>query len=108
MPRLVKGGKWVYGLVVIGPEREVTIPPEARREYGLRAGGEVLFLRGSQRSGGFSVSTPGQMTVPLEKRMLGRGRMSEGGQVVVPPEVGVHAANEFAACYPKHVETCWI
>ena len=89
MPRLIKGGKWIYGWVVIGPEGEVTIPPEARREYGFRAEDEVLFLRGSQRSGGFSVSRPGQMTIPLGEHLLGRDRIGEGGQVVVPPEVGV-------------------
>jgi hypothetical protein len=89
MPSLVKGGKWVYGWVVIGPQAEMTIPPEARREYGFRAGGEVLFLPGSRRSGGFGVSTSTQMSVPLGERALGRGRIGEGRQVVVPPEADV-------------------
>ena len=36
MPRLVKGGKWAYGWVVIGSEGEVTIPPQAWREFGFQ------------------------------------------------------------------------
>ncbi len=97
MPRLIKGGKWVYGWVVIGPEREVTIPPEARREYGFRAGGEVLFLRGSRRSGGFNVGTTGQMTIPLEECALSRGRIGEDGQVMLPPEAGVRPGDRLLA-----------
>lgn len=44
MPRLLKGGKWVFGWTVVGPQRELTIPPEAQREYGFRVGSRVLFL----------------------------------------------------------------
>jgi len=58
MPGLVKGGKWVYGWVVIGPEGEITIPPEAWREFGFQAGGEAVFTPGSRRSGRFGSSTP--------------------------------------------------
>jgi hypothetical protein len=36
MPRLVKGAKWVYGWVVIGPHGEVAIPPQAWCEFGFR------------------------------------------------------------------------
>jgi hypothetical protein len=55
MPQLVKGGKWVFGWVIVGSGGEITIPPEAYREYGFRAGDEVVFLQGSRRSGGFGV-----------------------------------------------------
>jgi hypothetical protein len=58
MPRLVKGAKWTYGWVVVGPAGEMTIPPEAWREFGFQAGDEAVFLPGSRRSGGFSISTP--------------------------------------------------
>ena len=63
MPRLVKGGKWTYGWVVIGPEGEITIPPEAWREFGFQAGDEAVFIPGSRRSGGFAISTPELMAV---------------------------------------------
>jgi hypothetical protein len=94
MPRLVKGGKWVYGWMTVGPEGEGTIPQEAQREYNFRTGDEVVFLRGSRRSGGFGLSTPKLMTAsfgPLGTagRVLGRGLIGESGQIRVPPEVGI-------------------
>ena len=58
MPRLVKGGKWTFGWVVVGSEGKITIPPNAWREFGFRAKSEAIFVPGSRRSGGFSVSTP--------------------------------------------------
>ena len=94
MPRLVKGGKWAYGWAVVSPDREVTVPPEAWQEFGFHAEAEALFLPGSQRSGGFAVSTPDLMAEASERlgggklRLLGRGRFSAGGRLVLPPEVG--------------------
>lgn len=95
MPRLVKGGKWTYGWVVVRPEGKVTIPPEAWLEFGFEAGGEAIFVPGSQRSGGFSVSTPGLMSQVSGRlgdgamRELGRGQFDESGQVVLPSTVDV-------------------
>jgi hypothetical protein len=89
VPRLAKGGKWVYNWVIIGPQGEMTIPAEARREYSFREADEVLFLRGSRISGGFGVSSPEHLTVPLRGHVLGRGRIDESGRVVVPLETGV-------------------
>jgi len=97
MPRLVKGGKWVYGWVVVGPQAETTIPPEAWCEYGFRVGDEVLFLRGSRRSGGFGVSIPEQMTISIPARALGCGQVSEGGRIVVPPETRVRPGDRLLA-----------
>lgn len=102
MPRLVKGGKWVYGWVVVGLEGEITIPPEAWREFGFQARGEAIFIPGSRRSGGFGVSTPGLMAEVREKmagaglRELGRGRF-ENGRVTAPPEVGVKPGGRLLA-----------
>lgn len=95
MPRLVKGGKWTYGWVVVGPGGEITIPPKAWREFGFRVRDEAIFTSGSRRSGGFGISTPKLMAAVSERlkgatlRVLGRGRFSEDGRVTVPPEVGV-------------------
>jgi hypothetical protein len=98
MPRLVKGGKWVFGWVVVGPKGELPIPPEAWREYDFEAGDEAFFLRGSRRSGGFGLSTPGLMTSSSARfRVLGRGRIGEDGQVIVPPEVGVEPGHRLLA-----------
>jgi hypothetical protein len=92
VPRLVKGAKWAFGLVVVGPGRELTIPEEAWREYRFQAGGEALLTPGSRRSGGFAISTPALMAQASERmgggtlRVLARGCFGEG-QLVLPPEV---------------------
>jgi hypothetical protein len=94
MPRLVKGGKWTYGWVVIGLEGKINIPPEAWREFGFQAGDEAVLIPRSRRSSGFAISTPELMAEVSERlegvtiRVLARGRFAEGGRVTVPPEVG--------------------
>jgi len=94
MPRLVKGGKWTYGWVVVGPTRDLPIPPEAWRAYGLQAGAEAIFVPGSRASGGFGVTTPALLAgVRLgagdaKLRELGRGRF-DPGQVTLPASVGL-------------------
>jgi hypothetical protein len=94
MPQLVKGAKWVFGWVAVGPGGEITIPPDAWREYGFQAGDEAIFTPGSRRSGGFGISAPGLMAEVREKmagaglRELGRGQF-EDGRVTPPPEIGV-------------------
>ena len=88
MPQLAKRGKWVFGWVVVGPQSEIIIPPEAYHEYGFRTGDEVIFLRGSRRSGGFSVGRVEKIPALFEKRILARGRMARQGRVNLPPETG--------------------
>jgi hypothetical protein len=94
MPRLVKGGKWVYGWVVVGRRSEITIPPQAWHEFSFRAGGEAIFVPGSRRSGGFSISTPGLMSEVSGRlggttlRVLARVRF-DAGSIVLPQQVGV-------------------
>jgi hypothetical protein len=71
MPQLVKGGKWVFGWVIVGPRGELTIPPEAWDEYQFQVGDEVTFIPGSRRSGGFSLSHPRLLAVRGSGRALG-------------------------------------
>jgi hypothetical protein len=97
MPRLAKGGKWVYGWVLVRPQGKVTIPLEAQLAYGFRVGDEVLFLQGSRRSGGFSVGTPTQISTSLRKRVLGHSRIGQGGQVMVPTEADVRPGDRLLA-----------
>jgi hypothetical protein len=100
MPQLVKGGKWVFGWVVVGPDREIRIPPEAYAEYGYQAGEEVVFLAGSRTSGGFSIGRPERLAhskIPLEKRAFARGRIGDGGRVVLPPETGAEPGQRLLA-----------
>ena len=103
MPQLVRGGKWAYGWVIVGPSREVAVPPDAWREFGFRAGEDALFVTGSRRSGGFAVSTPALMAQVSERlggatlAVLGRGRFEADGWVRVPPEVDVRPGDRLLA-----------
>jgi hypothetical protein len=103
MPRLVKGGKWTYGWVVVRQGGEVTIPPGAWREFGFEAGGEAIFVPGSRRSGGFGISTPRLMSQVSGRlgggamRELGRGHFGECGQVVLPSTVDVKPGDRLLA-----------
>ena len=94
MPQLVKGGKWVFGWAVVGPDGSVRLPPEAWREYGFETGGTAIFVRGSRRSGGFGVSRPALWDTSLgrfgaDTRGLGRGQFGEDERLALPPQVGV-------------------
>ena len=102
MPRLVKGAKWTYGWAIVSTEHTITIPPEAWREYGFRAGNEALFAPGSRRSGGFALSTPALMAQGAQRhgramlRILCRGEFGEG-QVVLPAEIGAKPGDRLLA-----------
>ena len=89
MPPLDKRGEWVFGGVVVGPQREITIPPEARQEYGFRAGQRISFLKGSRRSGGFSITRSSRLVSPLDRRVIEQGRVEPAGRVTLPPELDV-------------------
>lgn len=100
MPQLVKGGKWVFGWVIVGLQGELTIPPEAWDEYGLQPGEEAVFLPGSRSSGGFGLSTPrllARAAGPLHTRTLAGGHIGEDGQLVVPPAVGMRPGSRLLA-----------
>ena len=58
MPRLVKGGKYVYGWSEVGSGGRVRVPDEALTEYNLKPPCKVILLYGSRRSGGFALTTP--------------------------------------------------
>jgi hypothetical protein len=100
MPQLVKGGKWVFGWVVVGPQRELVIPPAAWDEYGFQVGDEVTFIAGSRRSGGFGLSHARLLagaSAPLQVRALAQGRVGESGRVRVPATVGVQPGDRLLA-----------
>jgi len=97
MPQLEKGGKWVFGWVVVRPGIKITVPPEAYREYGFQVGEEILFTRGSQRSSGFGIGRADKVLALLKKRVLARGRMGRKGQVALPPEVSVRVGDRLLA-----------
>ena len=57
MPRLVKGGKYVFGWSRVGEDGRIIVPPEAIEEYGLEDVERVILLSGSKKSGGFGLTT---------------------------------------------------
>ena len=81
MPRLVKGGKWTYGWVIVGAERRITVPPQAWHKYGFQAGEVAVFVAGSRTSGGFAISTL-QLTVERDAKRGWRGFARTGAQPV--------------------------
>jgi hypothetical protein len=97
MPQLAKGGKWVFGWVVVGKRRTIALPPQVYREYGFQEGDEVIFLRGSKRSGGFSVGHVEKIPPLFEKRILARGHVGRQGRVTLPPETGVRPGDRLLA-----------
>ena len=98
MPQLVKGGKWAFGWVIVGPRRELAIPPEAWDEYGFQLGDEVTFIAGSRRSGGFGLSHPRLLeAVAIPLHALAQGRVDEVGRVTAPAAVGVQPGDRLLA-----------
>ena len=57
MPQLVKGGKYVFGWVIIQNNRSINIPNEAYSEYGFMPNENGILMKGSKRSGGFAISS---------------------------------------------------
>jgi len=100
MPRLVRGGKWVFGWVTVGSQGELTIPPAAWHEYGFQVGDVVTFLPGSRRSGGFGLTHSrllDGMPAPLRMRALARGRLDALRRAVVPAAAGARAGDRLLA-----------
>jgi hypothetical protein len=90
MPQLVKGGKWVFGWVVVGPGHEVCIPPEAYAEYGFRPGDVVFFMKSSRSSGGFGLGKQEILAAsPILSRRLAEGIVTSEGLVHLPPEMAI-------------------
>lgn len=90
MPQLAKGGKWVFGWVVLGKNYELCIPPAAYNEYGFQPGEAVVFIRGSRRSGGFGLGSQEQLALsPIRSRILAEGTMGEQMQVILPKTLGI-------------------
>jgi bifunctional DNA-binding transcriptional regulator/antitoxin component of YhaV-PrlF toxin-antitoxin module len=58
MPRLVKGGKYVYGWSEVDSNGRIVVPSEALEEYGFKYADKVIVMPGSKRSGGFALTTP--------------------------------------------------
>lgn len=90
MPQIAKGGKWVFGWVVVGWNCDIRIPPEAYREYGFQSGETVIIIRGSLRSGGIGIGKVEKLaSTPLQSRFIGQSRIEAGEQVTLPATAGI-------------------
>lgn len=84
MPRLVKGGKYVFGWSKVGNNGKIAIPNEAIKEYKLTRNENLILMPGSRRSGGFGLTTEkllknSPLSVILEKNpQLAEYQVSEG------------------------------
>ena len=59
MPQLNKGGKYVFGLSIIGPGNRILLPREALDRYPVHREKRILIFTGSRSTGGFCVTSPG-------------------------------------------------
>ena len=86
MPRLVKGGKHVYGWSEVGSKGMIAVPVEALEDYGLKKPCNVILFSGSVRSGGFALTNRDLLkkshliAISDKNPSLAEFRISEGTQ----------------------------
>lgn len=100
MPQMSKGGKWVFGWCVVSAEGQIQIPEDAFLEYGFQAGEDVVYLRGSRRSGGFSLGRAvklGGTAKLLLRRSLGQGVLLAGRRVAIPFTLNIQPGERLLA-----------
>jgi hypothetical protein len=87
VPRLVKGGKWVYGWSIVDAAGAITIPRQAFAEYRFTPGESALVLQGSGRSGGFAIALPAKLAesrISLSPREAGRVVIGKDRRIAWP------------------------
>jgi hypothetical protein len=98
MPQLAKGGKWVFGWVVVGQNREIRVPPEAWLEYGFQTRDDILLTSGSRRSGGFGIGRRDVLAgSPILSRTWAEGTIAGQGMVSLPQSVDVQTGERLLA-----------
>lgn len=91
MPQLCKGGKWVFGWVVVNDKMRFQIPPVAFDEYGFKLSQELALIKGSRRSGGFGV---GKLDIInsnefMVKRIVSKTIIGNNKQIEIPVELRI-------------------
>jgi hypothetical protein len=102
LTRLVKGAKETFGWVIVGPNRELIIPPEAWRRYGFQVGEEVFFLPGSRKSGGFSITTLrllAESSINLGDRTLGIGYLTLNREACLPENIPLNPGDRLLTVF---------
>jgi hypothetical protein len=103
MTRLVKGAKETFGWVIVGVDRELVIPPKAWERYGFYAEEEAVFIAGSRKSGGFSLTNHKLLegfSFPLgDNRILGYGWFNIDCEVRIPDNIPVKPGDQLLTAF---------
>jgi hypothetical protein len=95
MPQLAKGGKWVFGWTIVGPDKNVPIPVAAFREYGFHQDAPVVFTLGSKRSGGFGIGHKEKVASSfIRSRIIGEGLIGKEMHIFLPPSVDINSGEQ--------------
>jgi hypothetical protein len=57
MPQLAKGGKYVYGWILINEDFSINLPDQIITEYNIQDRNTLYLMTGSKSTGGFCVLT---------------------------------------------------
>ena len=95
MPQLSKGGKWVFGWAIVGPDKDILIPRAAFQEYGFHQDDPVVFTLGSQRSGGFGLGHRDKVASSIiRSRIIGEGHIGKEMHILLPPTVDLNPGEQ--------------
>ncbi|NLI41360.1 MAG: hypothetical protein GX421_09305 [Caldisericales bacterium] len=95
MPQLSKGGKWVFGWAIVGPDMDVLIPTQAFQEYGFHEDAPVVFTLGSKRSGGFGIGHKEKVASSLIcSRIIGEGLIGKEMHIYLRPTVDINPGEQ--------------
>jgi len=91
MPQLEKGGKWIFGWIVVNQDLIFQVPPDAYDEYGFMTDQELAFTKGSRRSGGFGVGKSETINSNeyMVKRIVAKTSMGKNRQITLPVGMGI-------------------
>jgi hypothetical protein len=87
IPRLVKGGKWVYAWVILNEEGRLRVPEAAWEHYGFHIGDMVIVIPGSRKSGGFGLTKPALLTRDMPLKQLATSAIDPDQCVQFSPSV---------------------
>jgi hypothetical protein len=91
MPQLSKGGKWVFGWAIVGPDKDVMIPGAAYQEYAFHQDDPVVFTLESRRSGGFGLGHREKVSSSMiHSRIIGEGLIGQEMHISLPATVDIN------------------
>lgn len=99
MPQLEKGGKWIFGWIIVNRDLIFQVPPEAYSEYGFVTAQELAFIKGSRRSGGFGVGRLETINSNdyMVKRIISKTSMGTNRQISLPVDMEIASETRLLA-----------